>query len=72
MLMLNGDLGKGADRIAGVSEVVFSVPSVTASHQLFSERGCRFLNQPREVTPGYWAVTLTDPDENRLTLFGPK
>lgn len=71
-LMLNQNLRRGDAPLAGASEVVFSVASVTAAHSLLSERGCKFVNQPREVTPGSWAATLTDPDGHYLTVFGPK
>lgn len=53
-------------------ELVFSVPGVQASFAVLKERGCRFVQEPREVSPGSWAATFTDPDGHRLTIFGPK
>jgi catechol 2,3-dioxygenase-like lactoylglutathione lyase family enzyme len=72
MLMLNSELRRLDRPLAGAVEVVVSVDSVTAAHQELTGRGCSFVNQPREVTPGSWAATFTDPDGHWLTLFGPK
>jgi predicted enzyme related to lactoylglutathione lyase len=71
-LMLNGNLRREGAALAGASEIVFSVGSVAAGHDLLKQRGCNFVTQPREVTPGSWAATLADPDGHYLTLFGPK
>jgi predicted enzyme related to lactoylglutathione lyase len=71
-LMLNANLRRESGPLAGASEIVLSVAGVTAAHELLSGRGCHFAIQPREVTPGSWAATLTDPDGHYLTLFGPK
>ena len=71
-LMLNGELRRKEGPLAGATEVVVAVDSVTASHRDLTQRGCNFINQPREVTPGSWAVTFSDPDGHWLTLFGPK
>lgn len=70
MLMLSGELGKRFTPIAGAVEIVFPVGSVTATHTLLIERGCTFLNEPREVMPGSWATTFTDPDGHKLTVMG--
>ena len=70
MLMLNAELGKLYTPIAGAVEVVMPVRSVTAAHTLLTERGCAFLNKPREVIPGSWGTTFTDPDGHKLTLMG--
>ena len=71
-LMLNTELRRPNAPLAGATEIVVAADSVTAAHQTLTERGCTFINQPREVTPGSWAVTFTDPDGHWLTLFGPK
>jgi catechol 2,3-dioxygenase-like lactoylglutathione lyase family enzyme len=71
-LMLNRELGKAFQPVAGATEIVFPVANVTAAHELLTQRGCRFLNQPREVSPGSWAATFTDPDGHKLTVFGPR
>ncbi|PYS42276.1 MAG: hypothetical protein DMG14_04560 [Acidobacteria bacterium] len=71
-LMLNGGLRRPDGPLAGAVEIVLAADSVIESHRQFMERGCSFINQPREVTPGSWATTFTDPDGHWLTLFGPK
>jgi predicted enzyme related to lactoylglutathione lyase len=71
-LMLNGGLHRPDRPLAGAMEIVVAAESVTASHRQLMERGCNFINEPREVTPGSWAVTFSDPDGHWLTLFGPK
>ena len=71
-LMLSADLGRAFQPIAGATEFVLPVESVTSAYSRLRERGCIFLNQPREVTPGSWAATLSDPDGHKLTVFGPR
>jgi predicted enzyme related to lactoylglutathione lyase len=71
-LMLNGGLRRPDSPLAGATEIVLSAESVTALRQQLIERGCQFINEPREVTPGSWASTFSDPDAHWLTLFGPK
>ncbi len=71
-LMLSADLGKAFRPIAGATELVFPVASVTSAYDRLNQRGCKFLNQPREVTPGSWAATFSDPDGHKLTVFGPR
>ena len=68
-LMLSADLGKAFRPIAGATELVFPVASVTSAYDRLNQRGCKFLNQPREVTPGSWAATFSDPDGHKLTVF---
>jgi len=72
MLMLNGGLRRPNGPLAGAMEIVVGVESVTASHKELLNRGCTFINEPHEVTPGSWASTFSDPDGHWLTLFGPK
>ena len=72
MLMLNGGLRRPNGPLAGAMEIVVGVESVIASHKQLLDRGCTFINEPREVTPGSWASTFSDPDGHWLTLFGPK
>jgi catechol 2,3-dioxygenase-like lactoylglutathione lyase family enzyme len=71
-LMLNAGLRRQDAPLAGAMEIVLAVESVTASQRQLLEQGCNFINQPREVTPGSWAATFTDPDGHWLTLFGPQ
>ena len=73
VLALNAPLGRHAgEAIVGAVEVIFPVESVEAAHATLSELGCGFLNSPREIMPGTWAATFTDPDGHRLTLLGPR
>jgi predicted enzyme related to lactoylglutathione lyase len=72
MLMLNDELRRPEGPLSGAMEIVVAAESVTAAHNQLTERGCHFVNQPREVTPGSWAATFADPDGHWLTLFGPK
>jgi predicted enzyme related to lactoylglutathione lyase len=72
MLMLNAGLRRPGGPLAGAVEVVLAAESVTGAHRQLLERGCTFINQPREVSPGSWAATFTDPDGHWLTLFGPE
>ena len=72
MLMLNGGLRRPNGPLAGAMEIVVGVESVIESHKQLLDRGCTFINEPREVTPGSWASTFSDPDGHWLTLFGPK
>ena len=73
MIALNHPLGRFAgDAIVGAVEVIFKVESVTASHADLVKLGCSFVNAPREVMPGTWAATFTDPDGHRLTVLGPQ
>jgi predicted enzyme related to lactoylglutathione lyase len=71
-LMLNSELRRPDRPLAGAMEVIVAAESVTTSHRELSGRGCSFLKEPREVTPGSWAATFSDPDGHWLTLFGPK
>ena len=71
-LMLNANLRRPDGSVAGATEIVISADSVTSRFNDLKQRGCTFINEPREVTPGSWAATFTDPDGHWLTLFGPK
>ena len=71
-LMLNSGLRRPDPPLAGATEIVVAVDSVTASRRQLIDRGCAFINEAREVTPGSWASTFTDPDGHWLTILGPK
>lgn len=71
-LALNLPLGLSVKPRAGATEIVFPVESVAQARLLLKERGCSFLREPREVTPGSWAVTFNDPDGHHITLLGSK
>jgi len=72
MLMLNAGLRRPDAPLTGATEIVVAAESVTASYWQLRDRNCNFINEPREVTPGSWAATFTDPDGHWLTIFGPK
>ena len=69
--MLNAGLRRPEAPLTGAMEIVVTAESVTASYRELLAAGCNFVNEPREVTPGSWAATFTDPDGHWLTLFGP-
>jgi predicted enzyme related to lactoylglutathione lyase len=72
-IALNHPLGNAAgSAMVGAVEVIFSVESVVTAHAKLVERDCTFIREPREVFPGTWAATLTDPDGHRLTILGPR
>ena len=72
MVMLNSGLRRPESPLAGAMEIVLAAESVTTARRQLIEKGCSFVNEPREVTPGSWASTFADPDGHWLTLFGPK
>ena len=71
-LALGTPLGKAVQPRAGATEIIFPVQSVVQAHALLTHRGCKFIQEPREVTAGSWAASFTDPDGHRLTIFGPQ
>jgi predicted enzyme related to lactoylglutathione lyase len=71
-LALSLPLGLNLKPRAGAAEIIFPVESVTKAQLLLKNRGCSFLKDAREVTPGSWAATFTDPDGHHLTLLGPQ
>jgi len=72
-IALNRPLAQAAgDQIVGAVEVIFNVDSVVDSHAKLTARGCNFVNAPREMFPGTFATTFTDPDGHRLTIMGPR
>ena len=68
-IALNRPLGR-VSSVTSAVEVVFPAESVRLLHRMLTERGCRFVNEPREVSPGLWAATFLDPDGHRLTILG--
>lgn len=72
-IVLNRPLGRASEgRMVGAVEVIFRVESVVSAHAALKARGCVFVRTPREITPGTWAATMTDPDGHRLTVLGPR
>ncbi len=71
-IVLSVPLGRSAKPSAAAVEVIFPVDSVSAARAELGARGCVFVAEPHEVSPGMWAATFTDPDGHQLTVFGGK
>ncbi len=71
-LCLSQPLARASNRIAGATEVVFSVEDVRGAYEALRERSVQFTNEPRNVTGSYWAANFEDPDGHRLSIFGPE
>ena len=71
-LVLSAGLGRVVQPISGATEIVFPVESVAAAYDLLIGRGCKFVREPRELTPGSWGAVFSDPDGHRWTAFGPR
>lgn len=71
-LALSAPLGRHRKPLGGASEIIFPVDSVHAAQSMLAGRGCAFRGEPREVSPGSWALNFDDPDGHHLTAFGKK
>ncbi len=71
-LCLSQPLARSSDRLAGATEVVFSVDDVTGAYEALRARGVPFTNEPRNVTGSAWAANFEDPDGHKLSIFGPQ
>ena len=56
----------------GATEVVFSVPDVTAAFEALKSKGVVFTHEPRQASGPMWVANFNDPDGHRLSVFGPK
>jgi catechol 2,3-dioxygenase-like lactoylglutathione lyase family enzyme len=72
MLVLSVPFGKAIKPAPACMELILPVESVSASHVLLTDRGCKFSREPAEMRPGSWAATFADPDGHILTIFGGK
>ncbi len=52
-------------------ECVFGVPSVSETYATLKDR-IAFLNEPRPVNAGNWAVNFQDPDGHLCSFYGPE
>lgn len=59
-------------RLAGATEIVFSVTGVRESYEALRARGVEFTHQPHVATGNLWAANFTDPDGHALSIFGPE
>lgn len=71
-LLLSEAVGKAIKPGNGSMEIVFPVHSVSTAHRLLSEKGCKFIASPGQVTSDAWRAILKDPDGHMLTIFGGK
>jgi catechol 2,3-dioxygenase-like lactoylglutathione lyase family enzyme len=70
-LLLNRDMGRLRQPIAGAVEVVFGVDDVKAAWRRLVAKGITVFREPRQVTEKEWSAILTDPDGHLLSVFGP-
>ena len=71
-LALSEAIAKASEHMVGATEVVFKVEGVRSAYESLTERGVRFLNEPRVVAGEMWAANFTDPDGHRLRVFAPE
>jgi catechol 2,3-dioxygenase-like lactoylglutathione lyase family enzyme len=69
-LALSGALARGAPKSGTATEIVFGVPSVKTAFDELRAEGIAFVNEPRAVNAGAWAVNLHDPDGHLLSFYG--
>jgi len=72
MLGLSRGHANAAPHIAGATEVVFQVETVSAAHQGLTAQGVSFVTEPRQITPTDWVAHFRDPDGHLLSIFGPE
>ena len=71
-LCLSEALAKASPKLAGATEVVFSVAEVRAAYEALRGQGVEFSHAPRAVSGPMWAANFRDPDGHGLSLFGPE
>ena len=72
MLGLSRGHVKMAPQIAGATEVVFRVESLTEALAALTAKGIVFAGEPRQATAAEWAAHFRDVDGHLLSIFGPK
>ena len=71
-LVLAGEEGYPSfdeSRIGKYTQVAFETPDIQEVYRTYTERGVRFLNEPRHEEPGYWFASFVDQDDNEFYLF---
>jgi catechol 2,3-dioxygenase-like lactoylglutathione lyase family enzyme len=69
-LALSGELAPDAgDR--PTQECVFGVASVAQAYAALKDR-IAFINEPRPINAGNWAVNFRDPDGHCCSFYGPQ
>jgi catechol 2,3-dioxygenase-like lactoylglutathione lyase family enzyme len=71
-LCLSQPLARATGRGAGATEIVFSVDDVRAAFEALHGRGVQFTHEPRNVSGPMWAANFEDPDNHKLSIFGPE
>jgi len=72
MLILSEEHARSSERVAGATEIVFSVEDVRAAHEALMNQGVNFSKDPFPVTGPMWAAHMLDPDGHLLSIFGPE
>jgi len=70
-ILLNPEMARLRQPVAGAIEVVFGVEDVKASWRALVAKGVTFFREPRQVTEKEWSAVFTDPDGHFLSVFGP-
>jgi catechol 2,3-dioxygenase-like lactoylglutathione lyase family enzyme len=63
-LVVTGELSDGQ------AELVFGVDSVAKIFEDAKRKGLQFVNEPRAVNAGNWAVNFSDPSGHALSFYG--
>ena len=71
-IALSEPLGTVRRRVAGYTEIVYSVQSVRAMYEELQRRGVKFMNEPHQVSARDWAAAFSDPDGHAISIFGPE
>lgn len=71
-LCLSQPLARATGRGAGATEIVFSVDDLRAAFEALRSRGVQFTHEPRNVSGPMWAANFEDPDNHKLSIFGPE
>ena len=72
MLGLSRGHANRSPQIAGATEVVFRVESLTEALAALGAKGIVFVGEPRQATATEWAAHFFDVDGHLLSIFGPK
>jgi len=71
-LVLTGEEGYPSfdpSRVGKYTQVAFDTDDIHEVYRTYTERGVRFLNEPRHEEPGYWFASFVDQDDNEFYLF---
>lgn len=71
-LALSGELGRREPEGNESAEFVLGAKSVVEAHRILSERGVKFVSEPRQVNDANWAANFHDPDGHLLSIYGAR